>query len=54
MGGRGAQDTLVARAVPLGRQASPAEVAPMFVFLASDEASYITAQAINIDGGAYN
>lgn len=54
MGGRRAQDTLVARAVPLGRQASPAEVAPMFVFLASDEASYITAQAINIDGGAYN
>jgi NAD(P)-dependent dehydrogenase (short-subunit alcohol dehydrogenase family) len=54
MGGRSVQDNLVARAVPLGRQAQPAEVAPTFVFLASDESSYITAQAINIDGGAYN
>lgn len=54
MGGRSAQDSLVARAVPLGRQAQPSEVAPTFVFLASDESSYITAQAINIDGGAYN
>lgn len=54
LGGRAVQDDLVARAVPLGRQARPAEVAPTFVFLASDEASYITAQAINIDGGAYN
>ena len=54
MGGRNVQDSLVARAVPLGRQAQPAEVAPTFVFLASDESSYITAQAINIDGGAYN
>ncbi len=54
MGGRDVQDSLVARAVPLGRQAMPSEVAPTFVFLASDEASYITAQAINIDGGAYN
>lgn len=54
MGGRDVQDSIVARAVPLGRQAQPAEVAPTFVFLASDESSYITAQAINIDGGAYN
>lgn len=54
MGGRGAQDNLIARVVPLGRQASAAEVAPLFVFLASDESSYITAQAINVDGGAYN
>ena len=54
MGGRDVQDNLVSRVVPLGRQASPDEVAPMFVFLASDESSYITAQALNIDGGAYN
>lgn len=54
MGGRNVQDNLVSRAVPLGRQASASEVAPMFVFLASDEASYITAQAMSIDGGAYN
>lgn len=54
MGGRDVQDNLVSRVVPLGRQAMPSEVAPTFVFLASDESSYITAQAINIDGGAYN
>ena len=54
LGGKDAQKDLVSRAVPLGRQAMPSEVAPTFVFLASDESSYITAQAINIDGGAYN
>jgi len=40
--------------VPLGRQAVPAEIAPLFVYLASDESSYVTAQAIGVDGGAYN
>jgi len=54
MGGAEEQDALVRRAVPLGRQAQASEVAPLFVYLASDEASYVTAQAINIDGGAYN
>ncbi|MEI5680784.1 SDR family NAD(P)-dependent oxidoreductase [Mesorhizobium sp. CCNWLW179-1] len=54
MGGREKQETAVRAAIPLGRQAVPAEVAPLFVYLASDEASYVTAQAINVDGGAYN
>ncbi len=36
---------------PLGRVATPAEIAPAFVFLASDEASFVTGSALVIDGG---
>jgi dihydroanticapsin dehydrogenase len=45
---------VVKQIVPLGRQAIPSEIAPLFVYLASDESSYMTAQAITIDGGVYN
>ncbi len=38
-------------AIPLRRYADPAEAAQVFAFLASDEASYITAQTITVDGG---
>lgn len=54
MGGREAQAKLVEQMVPLGRQAMPEEVAPMYVYLLSDESGYVTAQAISIDGGIYN
>jgi dihydroanticapsin dehydrogenase len=54
MGGRAAQNELVKRIVPLQRQAQPVEMAPLYVYLASDESSYMTAQAITIDGGVYN
>jgi NAD(P)-dependent dehydrogenase (short-subunit alcohol dehydrogenase family) len=37
--------------VPLGRLASPAELAGTVVFLASDHASYITGATINVSGG---
>ncbi|MGK9339496.1 SDR family NAD(P)-dependent oxidoreductase [Sinorhizobium meliloti] len=54
IGGRDKQEALVPTVIPLGRQATPQEVAPLFVYLASDEASYVTAQSINVDGGIYN
>ena len=36
---------------PIGRRLEPSEVAPLVVYLASREASVITGQAFNIDGG---
>ena len=38
---------------PLGRAGQPVEVAPSYVFLASEESSYITAQIIGVTGGRY-
>lgn len=38
--------------VPLRRMGSPEEVANLYLFLASDQASYITGAVISIDGGA--
>jgi NAD(P)-dependent dehydrogenase (short-subunit alcohol dehydrogenase family) len=38
--------------VPLGRLATPVDVAEVAAFLASDAAAYITGQAINVSGGA--
>ena len=37
--------------VPLGRPGQPDEVAPCFVFLASDDSSYITGQTLHPNGG---
>lgn len=39
--------------IPLGRAGSAKEVADVVVFLASDKASYITGQVINVNGGMY-
>jgi NAD(P)-dependent dehydrogenase (short-subunit alcohol dehydrogenase family) len=36
---------------PLGRAGQPAELAPLYVFLASHESSYITGEVIGITGG---
>lgn len=39
--------------IPLGRAGTTDDVANLLLFLASDEAAYITGQAINIDGGMF-
>jgi 3-oxoacyl-[acyl-carrier protein] reductase len=39
------------KAIPLGRLGTPEEVAYAHLFLASDEARYITGQSIVVDGG---
>ncbi|MCH7511006.1 MAG: 3-oxoacyl-[acyl-carrier-protein] reductase [Chloroflexi bacterium] len=46
-----AQETAVLQLVPLGRMATPEEIAPAVVFLASEEAAYITGHVLAIDGG---
>lgn len=44
-------DEKIRKVSPLGRWQTPAEMAAMAVFLASDHARNITGQTINIDGG---
>ena len=39
------------RNVPLGRIAEPEEVANVVAFLASDDASFVTGQSYNVNGG---
>lgn len=51
MGGVDAQAELIRRIVPLQRQGTPDEVADLITFLVSDSSSYITGQALLIDGG---
>jgi 2-hydroxycyclohexanecarboxyl-CoA dehydrogenase len=41
----------LARAIPLGRVARPADIAGAVAFLASDEAAYITGQTLSVSGG---
>jgi 3-oxoacyl-[acyl-carrier protein] reductase len=40
-----------AKAIPLGKMGSPAEIAKLCLFLASEDSSYITGQTIAVDGG---
>ena len=41
----------LARAVPFGRPAEPEEIAAAVAFLASDDAAFITGQALSVSGG---
>jgi NAD(P)-dependent dehydrogenase (short-subunit alcohol dehydrogenase family) len=36
---------------PLGRAGQPAELAPAYVFFASQEASYVTGEVLAVTGG---
>lgn len=47
----GGKKKQVGLAVPLGYMGTPSDIAGAAVFLASQEASYITAQTLNVDGG---
>ena len=42
---------MIANSVPLGRFGTPDEIAKAVVFLASDDASYITGTEVFVDGG---
>ena len=43
----------MARAVPLGRMARPEDIADVIVFLAGDDARFITGETIHANGGSY-
>ncbi len=47
-----AKDTVLPM-IPMGRISDPSEIAQLVLFLASDAASFITGQAVIIDGGGF-
>ncbi len=47
----GEKKRAVGKAVPMGRMGDPKDLCGAAIFLASDEAGYITAQTLNVDGG---
>jgi NAD(P)-dependent dehydrogenase (short-subunit alcohol dehydrogenase family) len=49
---QGAKDTVLPM-IPMGRISDPAEIARLVMFLSSDAASFITGQAVVIDGGGF-
>ena len=53
LGGRQDQERVIKQIVPMGRQGTPEEIAPIVVYLASDGSTYTTGQALVVDGGVY-
>jgi len=47
------QKTAMLTAVPLGRTGTAREIAAAVAYLASDEAGYVTGQALRVNGGMY-
>ncbi|HWA81086.1 MAG TPA: L-iditol 2-dehydrogenase [Acetobacteraceae bacterium] len=47
----GEKKRLVGEAVPYGRMGEPGDLVGAAVFLASDDAEYVVAQTLNVDGG---
>lgn len=41
----------LARNIPAGRVGTPADIAPMVVYLASNEAEWVTGQTVHVNGG---
>ena len=49
--GRGAFVEERVKALPIGRIAQPEEIAPSYVFLASEDAEYMIGQTVSPNGG---
>jgi NAD(P)-dependent dehydrogenase (short-subunit alcohol dehydrogenase family) len=47
------QEAAIVRDIPIGRTATPEDVAAVFVFLSSDEAGYLQGTTIDINGGSH-
>ena len=45
--------SLAGKATPLGRIAQPEDIAKAAVFLASDDAGFITGHCLHVNGGGY-
>ena len=44
-------EEMILSATPMGRRGTPDEIAHAYLFLASDEASYVTGALFSVDGG---